>query len=57
MIIMSQTIFLEYFDMVIEELVNCKYCHKEIVEKVNDICEACELSLELQESLMALAEA
>ena len=54
---MSQTIFLEYFDMVIEELVNCKYCHKEIVEKVNDICEACELSLELQESLMALAEA
>lgn len=54
---MSQTVYFEYFDMIIEELVQCKYCHKELENTEKDICLGCELSLELTESLIALAEA
>ena len=54
---MSQTIYIEYFDMIIEELVQCKYCHHEPVNDTNDICLGCELSLELLDALTALAEA
>ena len=54
---MNQTIYFEYFDMVIEELVTCKYCHHEAVNDQNDICLGCELSLELLDSFLALAEA
>ena len=54
---MSQTIYFEYFDMVIEDLIQCKYCHHEVVNDHNDICLGCELSLELLDSFLALAEA
>lgn len=58
---MSQTIFLEYFDMIIDEIVDehirCKYCHTEVVPEENEICEGCELSLELLESFLVSAEA
>lgn len=57
---MSQTIFLEYFDMIIDEIVDehirCRYCH-EVVPEENEICEGCELSLELLESFLVSAEA
>lgn len=53
---MSQTIYLEYFDMVIEELVHCKYCSNEIENEETGLCLGCELSLELTESLFALTE-
>ena len=54
---MSQTVYIEYFDIVIENLILCKYCHKELENNELDICLGCELSLELTESLIALAEA
>ncbi len=55
---MSQTIYFEYFDMIIDEIVTtCKYCHHEPVNDSNDICLGCELSLELLDSCLVLAEA
>ena len=54
---MNQTIYFEYFDMIVEELCHCKYCDHEIVSGENDICQGCELSLELLDSFLALAEA
>lgn len=54
---MSQTIDIVYFEMIIDELVQCKYCHHEPVNDANDICLGCELSLELLDSFLASAEA
>ena len=56
---MSQTIFLEFFDMVVDELVevHCKYCTHEIENEETGLCLVCELSLELTESLVASCEA
>jgi len=55
---MSQTIDIQYFAMIIDEIVTtCKYCHHEPVNDANDICLGCELSLELLDSFLAPAEA
>ena len=54
---MNSEIFIEYFDMVIEELIHCQYCDSIFVDNETDLCKACELSLELTEALIAMAEA
>jgi hypothetical protein len=54
---MSQTVYFDYFNMIIDELIHCNYCEHEIENKELNLCLGCELSLELTEALIAFAEA
>ena len=54
---MNSEIYYEYFEMVIEELITCMYCESTNLSEEKELCKGCELSLELTEALIAMAEA